>query len=212
MRLASSLDRPNRVSLEWGPRDKFRAKFPESLHAYSEYEGDVSESVEVLRLRIMAHRSPRKSITYACTPPGIFTSTRTSTLENALKQLRVRYIHTCNLYVYCRGVRTNSNHFGLSILYPYWTSPHHPRERKLRSWYRQQARRRIQRRLPRRNGMYRSMWACVVSNKSNRAVQLILENGWIALTSCCPLLAVLFTTWTKSGGPSSRNVASTTSE
>jgi hypothetical protein len=33
------------------------------------------------------HLSPRKSMTYAVTPPGILTSTRTSTRENALKQL-----------------------------------------------------------------------------------------------------------------------------
>ena len=33
------------------------------------------------------HLSPRRSTTYACTPPGILTSTRTSTRENALKQL-----------------------------------------------------------------------------------------------------------------------------
>lgn len=33
------------------------------------------------------HLSPRRSITYAWTPPGILTSTRTSTRENALKQL-----------------------------------------------------------------------------------------------------------------------------
>jgi len=31
-------------------------------------------------------RSPRRSITYACTPPGMAASTRMSTLENALKQ------------------------------------------------------------------------------------------------------------------------------
>lgn len=35
----------------------------------------------------IAYLSPRKSTTYACTPPGILTSTRTSTLEKALKQL-----------------------------------------------------------------------------------------------------------------------------
>ena len=37
----------------------------------------------------MTDLSPRRSITYALTPPGILTSTRTSTRENALKQLRV---------------------------------------------------------------------------------------------------------------------------
>lgn len=33
-----------------------------------------------------AHRSPRTSITYASTPPGILTSTRTSTREKALNE------------------------------------------------------------------------------------------------------------------------------
>lgn len=37
--------------------------------------------------------SPRRSMAYAFTPPGILTSTRTSTRENALKQLRHRGIN-----------------------------------------------------------------------------------------------------------------------
>ena len=36
---------------------------------------------------LVTYLSPRRSITYASTPPGIFTSTLTSTRENALKQL-----------------------------------------------------------------------------------------------------------------------------
>jgi len=39
-------------------------------------------------LSSITYLSPRKSITYASTPPGIFTSTRTSTREKALKQLQ----------------------------------------------------------------------------------------------------------------------------
>ncbi len=36
----------------------------------------------------LTHRSPRRSMTYALTPPGILTSTRMSTREKALKQLK----------------------------------------------------------------------------------------------------------------------------
>jgi len=47
------------------------------------------------------HLSPRRSTTYACTPPGILTSTRTSTRENALKQLpdKFSFDHGIDRYI-----------------------------------------------------------------------------------------------------------------
>ena len=50
-------------------------------------EGQCPKLVFTTLAMANAHLSPRKSMTYATTPPGILTSTRTSTREKALKQL-----------------------------------------------------------------------------------------------------------------------------
>lgn len=67
----------------------FLARCPEKLDVCEE------RSIECRGEREKnTHLSPRRSMTYALTPPGILTSTQTSTRENALKQLH-RGINGC---------------------------------------------------------------------------------------------------------------------
>jgi hypothetical protein len=133
---------------------------------------------------------------YAATPPGMRTSTRTSTRENALKQLRVPVSRMPP-----RRYREDGPVRAVADL-------PRGRAREPRRLVRDGVRERVDVRRERRGraGVH-ARHVVVRAQLCARALVSAARRGGTARTSAVPLLPVLFTTWHRSGGPSSRNVA-----
>ena len=146
----------------------------------------------------LTHLSPRRSTTYACTPPGILTSTRTSTRENALKQLQWRQ-YCSRLCTTCIPVASIPD-----LPLGCFREPGGVVFDRIGQGVDVCGKRR------RRGGV----------NARNVVVGAELCEGMSSRRFCCTstrtsfvaLFPVLLTTWHRSGGPSSRNVATDASD